>query len=31
MKEGIHPNYREGRFVDLSHGFQFVTRACVYT
>ena len=28
MKEGIHPNYREVCFVDLSNGFKFVTRSC---
>ena len=28
MKKGIHPNYREVCFVDLSNGFQFVTRSC---
>jgi ribosomal protein L31 len=31
MKEGIHPNYREVLFVDLSNGFKFVTRSCVPT
>jgi large subunit ribosomal protein L31 len=31
MKEGIHPNYREVCFVDLSNGFKFVTRSCVPT
>jgi len=31
MKEGIHPNYREVCFVDLSNGFKFVTRSCVST
>ncbi|MEY8879080.1 MAG: type B 50S ribosomal protein L31 [Leptothrix sp. (in: b-proteobacteria)] len=31
MKEGIHPNYREVCFVDLSNGFQFVTRSCAPT
>jgi large subunit ribosomal protein L31 len=31
MKEGIHPNYREVLFVDLSNGFKFVTRSCVST
>lgn len=31
MKEGIHPNYREVCFVDLSNGFQFVIRSCVPT
>jgi large subunit ribosomal protein L31 len=28
MKEGIHPNYRDVCFVDLSNGFKFVTRSC---
>ena len=27
MKDGIHPNYREVCFVDLSNGFKFVTRS----
>ena len=31
MKEGIHPNYREVVFVDLSNGFQFVTRSTLNT
>ncbi|MBT9490705.1 MAG: type B 50S ribosomal protein L31 [Rubrivivax sp.] len=31
MKEGIHPNYREVVFLDLSNGFQFVTRSCLNT
>ena len=31
MKEGIHPNYRDVCFVDLSNGFKFVTRSCVNT
>jgi large subunit ribosomal protein L31 len=31
MKEGIHPQYREVLFVDLSNGFKFVTRSCVQT
>ena len=31
MKKGIHPNYREVCFVDLSNGFQFVTRSCAPT
>ena len=31
MKEGIHPNYREVLFVDLSNNFKFVTRTCVNT
>jgi large subunit ribosomal protein L31 len=29
MKDGIHPDYREVCFVDLSNGFKFVTRSCV--
>jgi len=29
MKEGIHPQYREVCFVDLSNGFKFVTRSCM--
>ena len=28
MKDGIHPNYRDVCFVDLSNGFKFVTRTC---
>ncbi len=31
MKEGIHPDYREVLFLDLSNGFKFVTRSCVPT
>ena len=31
MKEGIHPNYRDVVFVDLSNGFQFVTRSTLQT
>ncbi len=31
MKEGIHPNYRDVAFIDLSNGFQFVTRSTVQT
>jgi large subunit ribosomal protein L31 len=31
MKDGIHPNYREVCFVDLSNGFKFVTRSCLQT
>ncbi|HMQ72741.1 MAG TPA: type B 50S ribosomal protein L31 [Rubrivivax sp.] len=31
MKDGIHPAYREVCFVDLSNGFQFVTRSTVQT
>jgi large subunit ribosomal protein L31 len=29
MKDGIHPEYREVCFVDLSNGFKFVTRSCL--
>ena len=29
MKTGIHPNYRDVCFVDLSNGFKFVTRSTV--
>ncbi len=31
MKDGIHPNYREVCFQDLSNGFKFVTRSCANT
>ena len=31
MREGIHPEYREVCFIDLSNGFKFVTRSCVNT
>ena len=31
MKEGIHPEYRDVCFVDLSNGFKFVTRTCANT
>ncbi len=31
MKEGIHPNYREVVFLDVSNGFKFVTRSCANT
>ncbi len=31
MKDGIHPNYREVCFMDLSNGFKFVTRSCANT
>ena len=31
MKDGIHPNYRDVCFVDLSNGFKFVTRSTVST
>ena len=29
MKDGIHPDYHDVCFVDLSNGFKFVTRSCV--
>jgi large subunit ribosomal protein L31 len=31
MKEGIHPNYREVVFVDVSNDFKFVTRSTINT
>ncbi|HEY5633025.1 MAG TPA: type B 50S ribosomal protein L31 [Burkholderiaceae bacterium] len=31
MKEGIHPNYREVVFVDVSNGFKFITRSTLST
>jgi large subunit ribosomal protein L31 len=31
MKLGIHPQYREVCFIDLSNGFKFVTRTCANT
>jgi len=31
MKEGIHPNYREVVFLDMSSGFKFVTRSTINT
>jgi len=31
MKEGIHPNYREVLFVDMSSGFKFICRSTVGT
>jgi large subunit ribosomal protein L31 len=31
MKSGIHPNYRDVCFQDLSNDFKFVTRSCVNT
>ena len=31
MKEGIHPNYREVLFVDVSNDFKFVTRSTIQT
>ncbi len=31
MKEGIHPNYRNVVFIDLSSGAKFLTRSTVNT
>jgi large subunit ribosomal protein L31 len=31
MKKGIHPNYREVVFVDVSCGFKFLTRSTINT
>jgi large subunit ribosomal protein L31 len=31
MKQGIHPQYRDVCFVDLSNGFKFVTRSTAQT
>lgn len=31
MKEGIHPQYREVVFVDMSNDFSFVTRSTIAT
>ena len=31
MKEGIHPNYRDVLFVDMSNDFKFVTRSTINT
>ncbi len=31
MKDGIHPEYREVVFVDLSNDFKFVTRSTVHS
>ena len=31
MKEGIHPEYRDVVFQDMSSGFKFVTRSTVQT
>ena len=30
MKEGIHPNYREVCFQDMSNGFKFVTLSLIH-
>ena len=31
MKEGIHPNYRDVVFLDMSTGFKFITRSTANT
>lgn len=31
MKEGIHPNYREVVFQDMSSDFKFITRSTIQT
>jgi large subunit ribosomal protein L31 len=31
MKEGIHPNYREVLFHDVSNDFKFITRSTIST
>jgi large subunit ribosomal protein L31 len=31
MKDGIHPNYREVVFQDMSCGFRFISRSTVQT
>lgn len=31
MKEGIHPNYREVCFMDMSNESKIITRSCVNT
>lgn len=31
MKEGIHPNYREVVFQDMSNDFKFITRSTIET
>ncbi|SOY46447.1 50S ribosomal protein L31, type B subfamily [Cupriavidus taiwanensis] len=31
MKEGIHPNYREVVFQDMSSDFSFITRSTIQT
>jgi large subunit ribosomal protein L31 len=31
MKEGIHPDYREVLFIDVSNDFKFVTRSTIAT
>ena len=31
MKEGIHPEYRDVLFQDMSSGFKFITRSTAHT
>jgi len=31
MKQGIHPDYREVVFMDMSNGFKFVTKSTLNT
>lgn len=31
MREGIHPNYREVLFHDVSNDFKFITRSTIHT
>ncbi|WP_049018126.1 50S ribosomal protein L31, partial [Burkholderia multivorans] len=31
MKPGIHPDYREVVFQDMSNGFKFITRSTIQT
>ncbi len=31
MKQGIHPEYREVVFLDVSNGFKFITRSSLNT
>jgi large subunit ribosomal protein L31 len=31
MKQGIHPDYREVVFMDMSNGFKFVTKSTIAT
>ena len=31
MKQGIHPDYREVVFMDMSNGFKFITRSTIAT
>ena len=31
MKDGIHPEYRDVVFLDMSNGFKFITRSTAHT